>query len=65
MREVVKDGAALGHTGINNIAGERARVFAYSCGLNDELTHQFMGEVCNMFYTMVEDIFVATTKIIS
>jgi uncharacterized protein len=61
----VKDGAALGHTGINNVAGDLAPVFAYSCGMNDDMVHQFMSEACNMFYAMVEDIFVATTKIIS
>jgi hypothetical protein len=61
----VKDGVALGHTGINNIAGNQAPVFAYSCNLNDALVKQFMEEVINMFYVLVEDIFVATTKTIS
>lgn len=60
----VKDGIALGHTGINNIAGDRAPVFAYSCNMSDEMCTAFMNDVINMFYVMVEDIFVATTKTI-
>jgi hypothetical protein len=58
----VKDGITLGHTGINNIAGERAPVFAFSCNLTDEQVNNYMNDVCNMFYSIVEDIFVATTK---
>jgi len=61
----VKDGAALGHTAINNRAGDKAPVFAYSCHLQDELVEEFMNRVINMFYELTEDIFVATTKIIS
>lgn len=60
----VKDGVTLGHTGINNIAGERAPVFAFSCNLNDEQVNSFINEVITMFYVLVEDIFIATTKTI-
>ena len=60
----VKDGIALGHTGINNIAGDRAPVFAYSCNLNDTLVEEYMNAVINMFYNLVDDIFIATTKTI-
>jgi hypothetical protein len=61
----VKDGATLGHTAINNIAGKQAPVFAYSCYLSDEQVDNFMSDVIDMFYYLTEDIFVATTKIIS
>ncbi len=61
----VKDDAALGHTGINVLAGEEAPSFAYSTKLTDEQVNSFMKDVTEMFYTMNDDIFVATTKIIS
>jgi len=61
----VKDDAALGHTGINVKAGKDAPTFAYSTNMTDESVDGFMADVTEMFYTMNDDIFVATTKIIS
>ncbi len=61
----VKDGAALGHTAINNVAGEKAPTFAYSCHLVDDLVTDFMEKVVNDFYWLTDNMFVATTKIIS
>lgn len=61
----VKDAAALGHTGINVTAGKKAPAFAYSTGLNDIDVRNFMGDVINSFYQMNDDIFIASTKIIS
>jgi len=61
----VKSGAALGHTGINIKAGRRAPAHAYSTNLNDQQAEQFMREVIDMFYGLNDDIFIATTKIIS
>ena len=61
----MKDDAALGHTGINIRAGKDAPSFAYSTNLSDDHTESFMEDVTRMFYTMNDDIFVATTKIIS
>ena len=60
-----KDGAALGHTGINIRAGDRAPSFAYSTNLTDEQVKQFQDTIINMFYAMNDDMFLATTKIIS
>jgi hypothetical protein len=60
----VKDGVTLGHTGINNIAGDKAPVFAFSCNLTDEQINNFINDVITMFYVLVEDIFIATTKTI-
>lgn len=60
----VKDGASLGHTAINVDAGSRAPGFAYSTKLSDTQTEKFMEEVIDMFYQMVDDIFITTTKII-
>jgi len=60
----VKDGVTLGHTGINNIAGDAAPVFAYSCNLTDDQINDFINEVVNAFYMLVEDIFIATSKTI-
>lgn len=57
----VKDGAALGHTGINIIAGDKAPSFAYSTKIQN--TEGFLNVVEKCFYEMTNDIFVATTKI--
>ncbi len=61
----VKDGAALGHTGINIQAGKKAPAFAYSTQLSVPDVHNFMSDVINSFYQINDDIFIATTKIIS
>lgn len=61
----VKDGAALGHTGINVRAGDKAPSFAYSTGLTDEQVKTFQNTIVEMFYAMNDDMFLATTKIIS
>lgn len=61
----VKSGAALGHTGINIKAGRRAPAHAYSTNLDESLVDTFMREVIDMFYGLNDDIFIATTKIIS
>lgn len=58
----VKNGAALGHTGINILAGDKAPDFAYSTKIQN--TEQFIAEVEQTFYNMTKDIFVATTKVI-
>lgn len=60
-----KNGAALGHTGINIKAGKKAPAFAFSTNLTDEQVDEFMKDVINIFYAMNEDIFLATTKVIS
>ena len=59
-----KENVAIGHTGVNVVAGKRAPAFAYSTNLTPEQTAQFQNEVINQFYAMVDNIFVATTKVI-
>jgi len=61
----VRDGAALGHTAINIVAGRKAPGFAYSTNLEDEQVIQFMKDAIDIFYGMNDDMFLATTKIIS
>ena len=58
-----KDNVAIGHTGININAGRKAPSFAYSTKLNDDEAKKFMQDVIDTFYTMVDDMFIATTKI--
>ena len=60
-----KDNVALGHTGINIEAGRKAPGFAYSTKLTNEQSIEFMTDVIDMFYGMNDDMFIATTKIIS
>lgn len=59
----IKDYAALGHTGINIIAGKKAPTFAYSTELSDRQVKNFSDEIINLFYTINHDIFIATTKV--
>ena len=59
-----KDGAALGHTGINVMAGPKAPGFAFSTNLSDEESVSFMKDVINAFYETTDSSFIATTKII-
>ena len=60
----VKNGVALGHTGININAGKKAPAFAYSTNLSDVEARDFMLEVIELFYRMNDNIFIATTKVI-
>ena len=59
-----KDNVALGHTGINIIAGDKAPGFAYSSNLTDEQVDYFIESTINYFNSEVKDEFIATTKII-
>jgi hypothetical protein len=59
-----KDNVAIGHTGINITAGKKAPAFAYSTNLTPEQTTQFQSDVINLYYGMVDNIFVATSKVI-
>jgi len=60
-----KNNVALGHTGINILAGKKAPAFAFSTNLTDEQVNSFMKDVIELFYTMNDDIFIATSKVIS
>lgn len=60
----VKNNVALGHTGININAGKKAPVFAYSTKLTDDSATSFMSDVINLFYSINDDIFIATSKVI-
>ncbi len=57
------NGASLIHTAINIDAGERAPHHAYSTHLNDDQAALFMQKAIDLFYTLSQDIFVATAKI--
>jgi hypothetical protein len=59
-----KNNVALGHTGINIVAGKKAPAFAYSTNLSDQDIESFMQEIIDMFYAMNDDMFIATTKVI-
>ena len=59
-----KDNTAIGHTGINIVAGDKAPPFAYSSGLTKKASKEFMEAVIDYFNNEVADQFVATTKII-
>lgn len=59
-----KESIAIGHTGVNIAAGKRAPAHAFSTNLTPEQADQFQKEVINTFYAMVDNIFIATTKVI-
>ena len=58
-----KENVALGHTGINIVAGSKAPPFAYSSNLTDNQAEEFMANVIDYFNAEVKDQFIATTKI--
>jgi len=60
-----KDNVALGHTGINVNAGDKAPGFAYSSDLTDHEAQTFMTRVIDLFNREVKDQWIATTKIIT
>lgn len=60
-----KNNVALGHTGINIKAGKRAPAFAFSTNLTDEQATAFIKDVVGLFYNLNDDMFIATTKVIS
>jgi len=59
-----KDNVAIGHTGINVVAGPKAPAFAFSTNLRDEEAEEFMKNIIHIFYEIADDIFIATTKVI-
>jgi hypothetical protein len=61
----VKNGTALGHTGINIKAGKKAPAFAFSTNLDDTQAIGLMQDAIKLFYTLNDDIFIATTKVIT
>jgi hypothetical protein len=60
----LRNGAAVGHTGINIDAGKRAPAFAYSTNMSPAQQHIFMTKVIETFYETVDSIFTASTKTI-
>jgi len=61
----VKNNIALGHTGINIKAGKKAPAFAFSTNLTEQQANGFMTDVIKLFYTLNDDIFIATSKVIA
>ena len=59
-----KNNVALGHTGININAGRKAPSFAYSTKLTDEQAEQFMKDVIDVYYSTVDSLFIASSKVI-
>lgn len=59
-----RQGAILGHTGINIVAGNDAPAFAYSTNMTDEQATKFMKECIEAFYRTVNSIWIATSKVI-
>lgn len=60
----VKNGVALGHTGINITAGKKAPAFAFSTNFTNDQTQDFCNEVSHMFYKTNDDIFVSSSKVL-
>jgi hypothetical protein len=58
-----KDNVAIGHTGINVSAGRKAPPFAYSTNLSDEDATKFMNNVVQIFYSINDEIFIASSKV--
>lgn len=59
-----KDNVAIGHTGVNINAGNKAPGFAYSSKLTDDQATGLMQAAINYFNSEVKDMQIATTKVI-
>lgn len=59
-----KDNVAIGHTGININAGNKAPGFAYSSKLTDEEVVRLMEAAISYFNSEIMDMQIATTKVI-
>lgn len=59
-----KNNVAIGHTGININAGDKAPKFAFSTYMSDTNCNKFMKDAISIFHETVSDIFVATSKVI-
>lgn len=59
-----KDNVAIGHTGININAGNKAPGFAYSSKLTDEEAVRLMEAAISYFNSEIMDMQIATTKVI-
>lgn len=60
----VTDGVALGHLGLNINAGPEAPSFAFSLFLNDNDTALLARDIKELFDHILQDCFIATTKVI-
>ena len=60
---ISKNNVGIGHTGININADKRAPAFAFSTNLTDAQASDFMKDVVQMFYPLVDDLFIATSKV--
>jgi hypothetical protein len=59
-----KNGAVLIHLGININAGSKAPLFAFSTSLSDDRAIEFMKDVESVFYSILQSVWVATTKVV-
>lgn len=59
-----KDNVAIGHTGVNINAGNKAPGFAFSSKLTDEQATGLMQAAINFFNSEIKDMQIATTKVI-
>lgn len=59
-----RQGAVVGHTGINIIAGSKAPSFAYSTNMTDEQALAFQRKCVEIFYQTANSIFIASAKVI-
>jgi hypothetical protein len=60
----VTDSVALGHLGLNISAGSKAPSFAFSLFLTEEFVEELVFDVANIFDQILNDCFIATTKVI-
>jgi len=64
ITKVVDGDIALGHLGLNIIAGSYAPSFAFSLNLNDKEVEELSQKINDVFYDTIKDCFIATTKVV-
>ena len=64
ITKVIDGNVAVGHLGLNISAGLKAPDFAFSLNLNEEQVNNLCQKIENVFYDTLQDVFVATTKVV-
>lgn len=64
ITKVIDGNVAVGHLGLNIYAGPKAPDFAFSLNLKDEKIDILCDKINDIFYEMLQDVFVATTKVV-
>jgi hypothetical protein len=64
ITKIIENNVAVGHLGLNIKAGNKAPSFAFSLNLDEDKTDHLAKNIKDLFYEMMQDNFIATTKVV-